>query len=385
MGSCALKCKVARTKMGTSWLTLVMSSFFLLGIVQCQRPDRPGASERNRIESEPQDVLDTGVWLANWFLAIAFYAGRQERPWYRDYRAPSDDLPNIYIPNELTGNEIVRALKITGKEQMVVEENEYLDFLNFNLMQRDYFDFDVENDTSDYGYYGYRRPSRLSKYIDEEDGHFVFSEVFIAEALDIFQYPISNTTLGAQLGDNVIEAVNETLEESRVKKSHESWDDMIQDIDGQYQQMMSILEKKNLAKKTGDFYTITKSGLDLIRKAVNATVFQYEYSNRYESYDQFKAYKEFVKNIGQIIQSSASILHLPSEISWANIKATIQIMYKKAIPRVHLYQFLTKNLDYLEIDTDVKGMSKLSPSLTQQMVDTMWHIFGYGHPFRLHN
>ena len=69
-------------------------------------------------------VLDTGVWLANWFLAIASYAGRQERPWYRNYRAPSDDLPNIYIPNELTGNEIVRALKITGKEQMVVEENE---------------------------------------------------------------------------------------------------------------------------------------------------------------------------------------------------------------------------------------------------------------------
>merc|ERR1719391_707545 len=153
---------------------------------------------------------------------------------------------------------------------------------------------------------------------------------------------------------------------------------------------MSILDKRTLVKKTEDgFYTITKSGIDLIHKALNATVLQanqfYEYRNRETDFAQYKAYKDFMERIGQIIKSSASILHLPSEFSWANIKATIQIMYKKAIPRVHLYQFLTKNLDYLEIDTDVKGMSKLSPSLTQQMVDTMWHIFGYGHPFRLHN
>ena len=119
---------------------------------------------------------------------------------------------------------------------------------------------------------------------------------------------------------------------------------------------------------------------------MNATVFQSDdygpYRYRFESFALFKAYTDKVKNIGQIIQSSASILHLPSELSWANIKATIQIMYKKAIPRVHLYQFLTKTLDYLEIDTNVKGMSKLSPFLTQKMIDSMWGIFGYGHPFR---
>ena len=71
-------------------------------------------------------VLDTGAWLANWLMAIGLYAGRQERPWSRDSKEPLDDLPNIYIPNELTGNQIARALKLTGKEQMVIEENEVM-------------------------------------------------------------------------------------------------------------------------------------------------------------------------------------------------------------------------------------------------------------------
>merc|ERR1712180_326233 len=121
-----------------------------------------------------------------------------------------------------------------------------------------------------------------------------------------------------------------------------------------------------------------------IRNAVNATVFQSDdygpYRYRFDSFAQFKAYTDIVKNVGQIIQSSAAILHLPSELSWANIKATIQIMYKKAIPQVHVYQFLTKSLDYLEVDTKVKGLSKLSPFVTQLLVDGMWGMFGYNHP-----
>ena len=69
-------------------------------------------------------VLDTAAWVLNWLASVGSYAGRQERPWRRPRDEPLDDLPKIYIPNELTGNEIVRALKLTGKEQMVVEENE---------------------------------------------------------------------------------------------------------------------------------------------------------------------------------------------------------------------------------------------------------------------
>merc|ERR1711962_138600 len=290
MGSCALKFKVEGTKMGKLWLTLVIGSFLLLEIVQCQRkdnegePDPPVAAERNQFDKEPQDAIDTGAWLANWLAAVGSYASRQELPWRRRYEGPVEDLPNIYIPNELTGNEIVRALKLTGKKQMVVEENEYLDFLNFHVMQKN--DFEEDNDTSEYDDYGYQRPRKqiiLAPYIDEEDGYFVLDEDFINSTMGALTYPINdNFTLYSQLGDNVTEAIREILEETRVKKSHQSWDDMVEDIDRLYKQMMSILEKKNLARMTEDgFYTITKSGIDMVHNVVNATVFQsvenYEY------------------------------------------------------------------------------------------------------------
>ena len=55
---------------------------------------------------------------------MGLYAGRQEMPWSRPGCNTLPDLPKIYIPNTLTGDEIVRALKLTGKEQMVAEKNE---------------------------------------------------------------------------------------------------------------------------------------------------------------------------------------------------------------------------------------------------------------------
>ena len=65
--------------------------------------------------------------MANWIISIGSYAGRQVRPYNRpNNEEPLVDLPKIYIPNELTGNEIVRALKLTGKEQMIVENNEVI-------------------------------------------------------------------------------------------------------------------------------------------------------------------------------------------------------------------------------------------------------------------
>ena len=71
-------------------------------------------------------MFDTIAWAAIWVNAIGLYAGRQEAPWRRGPPGVGvpDDLPKIYIPNELTANEIVRAMKITGKDQMVIEENQ---------------------------------------------------------------------------------------------------------------------------------------------------------------------------------------------------------------------------------------------------------------------
>ena len=58
--------------------------------------------------------------------ALGFYSGRQEPPWTRMgpvYQESLADLPNVYIPNALTGGEIERSLRATVESQSVVEIN----------------------------------------------------------------------------------------------------------------------------------------------------------------------------------------------------------------------------------------------------------------------
>ena len=69
-------------------------------------------------------VFDTAAWVANWIVSVGSYAGRQQRPWRRHPSETLENMPKIYIPQQLTANEIVRALKLTGKQQMLVEKNE---------------------------------------------------------------------------------------------------------------------------------------------------------------------------------------------------------------------------------------------------------------------
>ena len=70
-------------------------------------------------------VFDTAAWVANWIVSVGSYAGRQGgSPWRRSPDETLENMPNIYIPQQLTANEIVRALKLTGKQQMLVEKNE---------------------------------------------------------------------------------------------------------------------------------------------------------------------------------------------------------------------------------------------------------------------
>jgi len=134
---------------------------------------------------------------------------------------------------------------------------------------------------------------------------------------------------------------------------------------------------------------LTKSTTDLIFEAINATVLENrrrrtDFDNG-ETYQKYKDYKKYEETIQRMVLSSAAILHLPGEMTWDNIKATMQVMWKKAIPQVHVYQFLTKTLDYLEVDTTIDGMSKLSPYLTKRLVDMMWGMFGYLHPISNHD
>ena len=107
----------------------------LLNSIQCQEntaAPQDGRSTHNYCSVQKCDintiefsiVLDTLAWAANWITSVGLYAGRQEGPLGRADSKPYEDLPNIYIPNELTANEIVRALMLTGKKQMVEENKE---------------------------------------------------------------------------------------------------------------------------------------------------------------------------------------------------------------------------------------------------------------------
>ena len=62
------------------------------------------------------------------------------------------------------------------------------------------------------------------------------------------------------------------------------------------------------------------------------------------------------------------------DMDWAGIKSSFQAMYKKALPQVQLFQFLTKKLTYIDLDRDSK-MYKLSDFLTKNMVDSMHWAF----------
>merc|ERR1719232_720391 len=81
-------------------------------------------------EPHTSDVLDLTAWYTTWMVALGAYAGRQERPWRRRGET-LDDLPDVYIPNELTGNEIERSFSLAGKNQAIIEVNELMQYLEF--------------------------------------------------------------------------------------------------------------------------------------------------------------------------------------------------------------------------------------------------------------
>ena len=147
------------------------------------------------------------------------------------------------------------------------------------------------------------------------------------------------------------------------------------------------MENMGLAKlDKGDSqtsYTLTKNASRLVHSALNVTVWHPCSTTSYcnlEDYWVFREYKKFQEHNQDMVDTSASIVRLPTDLSWNSVKATLQTIYKEGVQNVHLFQFLTKTLDYLDIDTGIKGMSQLSPSMTQALTDSMWHLFGRIHP-----
>ena len=99
-------------------------------------------------------------------------------------------------------------------------------------------------------------------------------------------------------------------------------------------------------------------------------------------YYSYKEYQKYEREVGNMLSASTTIASLPSEISWDNFKLNLQSMYKKAIPQIHLFQYLIQKQDYLKIDTNIQGMSQLSDMVTKNLMYAMWGIFGRIHPLR---
>ena len=70
-------------------------------------------------------VIDATAWFAYGLMALSFYVFRQPQNVLDQGPLSStwENLPKIFLPNSLTGPEIVRALSTSSKAQMLVENN----------------------------------------------------------------------------------------------------------------------------------------------------------------------------------------------------------------------------------------------------------------------
>ena len=80
-------------------------------------------------------VIDGTAWFAYALMALSLYVFRQ--PSYVLDQGPFshrwENLPKIFIPNNLTGPEIGRALRTSSKAQILAENNKVGPFFPFNI------------------------------------------------------------------------------------------------------------------------------------------------------------------------------------------------------------------------------------------------------------
>ena len=94
-------------------------------------------------------------------------------------------------------------------------------------------------------------------------------------------------------------------------------------------------------------------------------------------YNKFREYEKTLERVKQMIDGSVTILRLPSELSWDNIKQALQATYKQGIQQISVYQFLVRNKEFLDLESGVKGMSLLSDQLTGLLMSEMGYLFRY--------
>jgi len=329
---------------------------FILGFAVCVTLTNGIAIE----EPRTSDVLDLGAWLSTWFLAIGAYSGRQERPGRRDSFGTKEDLPNVYIPNELTGNEIERAFRLSGQKQAVTEVNELLDYLSFIGTKR----------------------SGPGEFVKLEDGHFKLTNELIDPVKKELERAKWNELEGK---DDVTRVIVELMEQLKLKSKFSDWDDMSGEVNRIYQEAMTKLKDNNYLKVSEDgFYELSKSLTDMIKDLVEKEILVDERRWRLRDENDFQSVKEweaFEERVNNMINSGSQIVKLPQELTWSGIKSALQAMYKKAISQIHVFQFLTKRLDYIEMDREA-GFSKLSPLVTEMFTDSLYYMFRYMTPLR---
>jgi|ERR1712038_1372089 len=306
-------------------------------------------------EPRTSDVLDLGAWVGTWLVALGAYSGRQERPYRRSRdQGPLDDLPDVYIPNELTANEIEKSFSLAGKKQAVIEANEMLQWVEFVATGR-------------------RRPE--SAFVKLEDGHFKAHPQHFPMIRQFFTEGRIGPDNTLSLDPEIVDTIMQLLESLKLKSKFDDWNDLSTEIDRIYQEIVGkAAETKFLKQTEAGRYTMTSSVNELVTMLVNDTILWRERRWRLRDENDFEAFKEYEKfeeNVQRMINSATAIVELPSEMTWAGIKSAIQAMYKKAISQVHVFQFLTKKLEYLTLDREV-GLSKLSTIATQAFVDSMY-------------
>lgn len=276
-------------------------------------------------EPRTSDVLDLGAWVGTWMVALGAYSGRQERPYRRSRdQGPLDDLPDVYIPNELTANEIEKAFSLAGKKQAVIEANEMLQWVEFVATGR-------------------RGPRNA--FVQLEDGYFKGHP----QHFPMIREFLSNGRIGPEttlsLDPEIVDAVMELLESLKLKSEFDDWNDLSAEIDRIYQEIVGkAAEKKFLKQTEAGRYTMTSTVTELVSTLVNDTILARERRWRLRDENDFEAFKEYEKfedNVQRMINSATAIVELPSEMTWAGLKSAIQAMYKKAISQVHVFQFLT--------------------------------------------
>ena len=132
------------------------------------------------------------------------------------------------------------------------------------------------------------------------------------------------------------------------------------------------------------FYTVRKGCTDIIKQLIERYILARERRWRVRDendFHQVRDYEAFEERVFNMINSAGAIVMLPKELTWSGVKTAIQAMYKKAISQIHVFQFLTKKLEYIELDKEV-GISKLSPFITQAFTDNLYWMFRYMTPLR---